>query len=72
MDLFELVKLKSVVGDQYCLIVTDDYSTFSWVMCMAHKSETFDNLMLLFTKLESIYNLKVKRILSDNGTEFKT
>ena len=62
MDLFGPVKCKSVVGDQYCLVVTDDYSRFSWVMCMAHKSETFDNLMMLFSKLESIYNLKVKKI----------
>ena len=39
-DLFGPVKRKNVVGDQYCLVVTDDYSRFSWVMCMAHKSET--------------------------------
>src|ERR1044071_32737 len=71
MDLFGPVNRKSKNGDSYCLVVTDDYSRFSWVVCMKHKSETFDYLKNLFTKLENIYQLKIRRIRSDNGTEFK-
>ncbi len=71
MDLFGPVKRQSICGDSYCLVVTDDYSRFSWVMCMQHKSETFENLKLLFSQLETLYNLKIKRIRSNNGTEFK-
>src|ERR1043165_4087469 len=71
MDLFGPVKRKSHAGELYCLVVTDDYSRFSWVMCLHQKSDTFDNLKVLFTRLENIYGLKIKRIRSDNGTEFK-
>ena len=71
MDLFGPVKYRSVCGDWYCLVVTDDYSRFSWVMCLERKSDTFENLQNLFPRLESLYNLKIRKIRSDNGTEFK-
>ncbi|KAJ0821761.1 putative RNA-directed DNA polymerase [Helianthus annuus] len=71
MDLFGPMKHKTTFGDAYCLVVTDDYSRFSWVSFMAHKSETPGILKDLLTMLENLYTLKVKRIRSDNGTEFK-
>ncbi|KAF5773549.1 putative RNA-directed DNA polymerase [Helianthus annuus] len=71
MDLFGPVKHKSIRGDQYCLVITDDYSRFSWVAFMAHKSETFGIIKNLIIQIENLYKLKVRRIRSDNGTEFK-
>ncbi|KAF5775382.1 putative RNA-directed DNA polymerase [Helianthus annuus] len=71
MDLFGPMKHKTTFGDAYCLVVTDDYSRFSWVSFMAHKSATPGILKDLLTMLENLYSLKVKRIRSDNGTEFK-
>ncbi|KAM0050261.1 putative RNA-directed DNA polymerase [Helianthus debilis subsp. tardiflorus] len=71
MDLFGPVKHKSIWGDQYCLVITDDYSRFSWVAFMAHKSETFGIIKNLIVQIENLYKLKVRRIRSDNGTEFK-
>ena len=71
MDLFGPIKRKSITGEYYCLVVTDDYSRFSWVSFMEHKSQTFDHLKILIPKLESLYKLKVRRIRSDNGGEFK-
>ena len=71
VDLFGPVNRRSINGDAYCLVVTDDYSRFSWVMFMKLKSETSDCLKLLITRLETMFNLKIRRIRSDNGTEFK-
>ena len=71
MDLFGPVNVKSIIGELYCLVVTDDYSRFSWVMFLDSKDETFDNLMILFSKLENLYKLPIRRIRSDNGTEFR-
>src|ERR1043165_9915593 len=65
MDLFGPVKRKSHAGELYCPVVTDHYSRFSWVMCLHHKSDTFDNLKVLFTRLENVYGLKIKRIRSE-------
>ena len=71
MDLFGPVNVKSISGDLYCLVVTDDYSRYSWVYFQERKDETFNNLMILFRKLENLYHLPIRRIRSDNETEFK-
>ncbi|KAJ0589507.1 putative RNA-directed DNA polymerase [Helianthus annuus] len=71
MDLFGPVNVKSITGDYYCLVVTDDYSRFSWVSFLKTKDETFDSLMALFKRIENLYQRRIKRIRSDNGTEFK-
>ncbi|KAD3336857.1 hypothetical protein E3N88_32376 [Mikania micrantha] len=32
MDLFGPINVKSIGGETYCFVVTDDFSRFSWVM----------------------------------------
>ncbi|KAD2393226.1 hypothetical protein E3N88_40203 [Mikania micrantha] len=71
MDLFGPVNRKSIAGDQYCLVITDEYSRYSWVFFLKEKSETFDCIQVLVTKLESLYKLKIRQFCTDNGTEFK-
>ena len=71
MDLFGSVNVRSIANDSYCLVVTDDYSRFSWVMFLYTKDETSECVRTLILKVESLYKLKVWRIRSDNGTEFK-
>ncbi|KAJ0716476.1 putative RNA-directed DNA polymerase [Helianthus annuus] len=71
MYLFGPVNVKSISGDLYCLLVTDDFTRFSWVVCMERKDQTFESLMFLFKKMETLYKLPIRRIRSDNGTEFK-
>ena len=71
MDLFGPVNVRSIFGDLYCLVVTNDYFRYSWVFFQETKDETFENLVILFRKLEKLYHLPVRRIRSDNGTEFK-
>lgn len=71
MDLFGPINRRSIAGDWYYFVVTDEYSRYSWVMFLKEKSETFECFKVLFTTLESLYKLKVRRIRSDNGTEFK-
>ncbi|GJZ27907.1 putative ribonuclease H-like domain-containing protein [Tanacetum coccineum] len=55
----------------YCLVVTDDYSRFSWVFFLATKDETSENLKTFITSIENLIDLKVKVIRCDNGTGFK-
>ncbi|GKD87703.1 ribonuclease H-like domain-containing protein, partial [Tanacetum coccineum] len=55
----------------YCLVVTDDYSRFSWVFFLATKDETSEILKTFITGIENLIDLKVKVIRCDNGTEFK-
>nr|GEV14380.1 putative ribonuclease H-like domain-containing protein [Tanacetum cinerariifolium] len=68
MDLFRPTFVTSLNKKSYCLIVTDDYSRFTWVFFLATKYETSRTFI---TGLENQLSLKVKVIRSDNGTEFK-
>nr|GEV31094.1 hypothetical protein [Tanacetum cinerariifolium] len=71
MDLFRPTFVKSLNKKSYCLVITDDYSRFTWVFLLATKDETTPILKTFLTGLENQLSLKVKVIRSDNGTEFK-
>ncbi|GKB77774.1 putative ribonuclease H-like domain-containing protein, partial [Tanacetum coccineum] len=71
MDLFGLAFVKSLMKKTYCLVVTDDFSRFSWVFFLATKDETSEILKSFITNIENLIDLRVKVIRSDNGTEFK-
>ncbi|GJW28706.1 putative ribonuclease H-like domain-containing protein [Tanacetum coccineum] len=55
----------------YCLVVTYDYSRFTWVFFLATKDETSGILKSFITGIENLVDHKVKVIRCDNGTEFK-
>ncbi|KAD7477708.1 hypothetical protein E3N88_00844 [Mikania micrantha] len=71
MDLFGPVNVMSIGKKSYCLVVTDDYSRFSWVFILAKKDETPEILKKFITLIENQRNLKVKVIRTDNGTKFR-
>ncbi|GJS52072.1 putative ribonuclease H-like domain-containing protein [Tanacetum coccineum] len=71
MDLFGLTFIKSLMKKMYCLVVTDDYSRFTWVFFLATKDETSGILKSFITGIENLVDHKVKVIRCDNGTEFK-
>ncbi|GJZ43343.1 putative ribonuclease H-like domain-containing protein [Tanacetum coccineum] len=65
------ITVRSITSKIYCLVVTDDYSRFSWVFFLATKDETSGILKTFITGIENQINHKVKIIRCDNGTEFK-
>ncbi|GJR75422.1 putative ribonuclease H-like domain-containing protein [Tanacetum coccineum] len=71
MDLFGLTFVKSLMKKMYCLVVTDDFSRFTWVFFLATKDETSGILKSFITGIENLVDHKVKVIRCDNGTEFK-
>ncbi|GJU28773.1 putative ribonuclease H-like domain-containing protein [Tanacetum coccineum] len=71
MDLFGPTFVKSLMKKMYCLVVTDDYSRFTWVFFLATKDETSGILKSFITGIENLVDHKVKVIRCDNGTEFK-
>ncbi|GJU80662.1 putative ribonuclease H-like domain-containing protein [Tanacetum coccineum] len=71
MDLFGATFIKSLMKNIYCLVVTDDYSRFSWVFFLAIKDKTSEILKTFITCIENLIDLKVKVIRCDNRTEFK-
>ncbi|GJV57808.1 putative ribonuclease H-like domain-containing protein [Tanacetum coccineum] len=71
MDLFGPTFVSSLLHKKYCLVVTDDYSRFSWVFFLRTKDETSEILKNFIKEIENLVDKKVKIIRSDNGTEFK-
>ncbi|GJV11632.1 putative ribonuclease H-like domain-containing protein [Tanacetum coccineum] len=71
IDLFGPTFVKSLMKKMYCLVVTDDYSRFSWVFFLATKDETSGILKSFITGVENLIDQRVKVIRCDNGTEFK-
>nr|GFA52848.1 hypothetical protein [Tanacetum cinerariifolium] len=55
----------------YCLVVTDDFSRFSWVFFLATKDETGGILKAFITGIENLIDHEVKIIRCDNDNEFK-
>ncbi|GJT32266.1 putative ribonuclease H-like domain-containing protein, partial [Tanacetum coccineum] len=71
MDLFGPTSVRSINHKTYCLVVTDDFSRFSWVFFSASKDETSGIHKRFIIEIENQLNHKVKVIRCDNGTKFK-
>jgi transposase InsO family protein len=71
MDLFGLIAYISIGESKYCLVIVDDYSRFTWVFFLQEKSQTQETLKRFLRRAQNEFGLKIKKIRSDNGTEFK-
>ena len=71
MDLFGPVAYLSIGGSKYGLVIVDDFSRFTWVFFLQDKSETQGTLKRFLRRAQNEFELKVKKIRSDNGFEFK-
>nr|GEW28633.1 putative ribonuclease H-like domain-containing protein [Tanacetum cinerariifolium] len=65
MDLFGPTFVKIINKKSYCLVITDDYSRFTWVFFLSTKDETSPILTTFITGLENQLSLKgIKREFS--------
>jgi transposase InsO family protein len=71
MDLFGPIAYISIGGSKYCLDIVDDYSRFIWVFFLQEKSQTQETLKRFLRQTQNEFGLRIKKIRSDNGTEFK-
>jgi hypothetical protein len=71
IDLFGLIAYISIGGNKYDLIIVDDYSRFTWVFFLQDKSETHEVQKKFLRRAQNEFDAKVKKIRSDNNTEFK-
>nr|GEU87118.1 Gag-Pol polyprotein [Tanacetum cinerariifolium] len=70
MDLCGPMRVKSVNGKKYILVVVNDYSRFTWVKCLRSKDEALDFIIKFLKVIQVRIKVPVCRIQTDNGTEF--
>nr|GEY70350.1 hypothetical protein [Tanacetum cinerariifolium] len=71
MDLFGPTSVSSISHKWYCIVVTDDFSRFTWNFFLKSKDETSGILKKFITEIENLKDLKVKIIRCNNGGEFR-
>ncbi|GJX29809.1 retrovirus-related pol polyprotein from transposon TNT 1-94, partial [Tanacetum coccineum] len=70
MDLCGLMRVQSVNGKKYILVIVDDYSRFTWVKFLASKDEAPDFIIKFLKMIQVRLNATVRNIHTDNRTEF--
>ncbi|GJZ39903.1 retrovirus-related pol polyprotein from transposon TNT 1-94 [Tanacetum coccineum] len=70
MDLCGLLRIASVNGNKYILVIVDDYSRFTWVKCLISKDEALDFIIKFLKMIQLRLKAPVRRIITCNGTEF--
>jgi transposase InsO family protein len=72
MDLFGPITYISIDGNKYgIIIINNNYSRFTWVFFLQDKSKTQEVLKKFLKRASNEFDAKIKKIRSDNDTEFK-
>jgi hypothetical protein len=70
-DIWGPFSTTSINGATFFLTIVDDFSRFTWVHVLKHKSQTRSVLQAFFQLILTQFQLKIKCLRSDNGAEFK-
>jgi len=71
MDILGPIAYINIVGNKYDFVIVDDYSCFTWEFFLREKSEVQRIFKKLARRAQNEFDVKIKRVRSDNGTEFK-
>ncbi|GJT26880.1 retrovirus-related pol polyprotein from transposon TNT 1-94 [Tanacetum coccineum] len=70
MDLCGPIRVQSINGKKYILVIVDDYSRFTWVKFLRSKDETPEFVINFLKQIQVGLNKTIRYIRTDNGTEF--
>ncbi|KAL3651564.1 hypothetical protein CASFOL_004566 [Castilleja foliolosa] len=71
LDLWGPYKRSSSRGASYFFTIVDDFSRGVWVYLLKNKIEVFSTFLDFVAMVDRQFELKIKRVRSDNGTEFR-
>nr|GEU86198.1 hypothetical protein [Tanacetum cinerariifolium] len=71
MELCGPMRVESINGKRYVLVVVDDFSRYTWLFFLHSKDEAFEVMISFIKKTQVNLQLQVQRVRTDNGTEFK-
>nr|GFA93526.1 putative ribonuclease H-like domain-containing protein [Tanacetum cinerariifolium] len=70
MDLCGPMRVQTINGKKYILVIVDDHSRFTWVKFLRSKDETPEVVIKFITQIQVGLNKTVRYVCTDNGTEF--
>nr|GEY85853.1 putative ribonuclease H-like domain-containing protein [Tanacetum cinerariifolium] len=70
MDLCGPIRVQTINGKKYILVIVDDYTRFTWVKFLRSKDETPEVVIKFLKQIQVGLNKTVRFIRIDNGTEF--
>ncbi|GJU50859.1 retrovirus-related pol polyprotein from transposon TNT 1-94 [Tanacetum coccineum] len=71
MDLCGPMRVASIIGKKYILVIIDDYSWYTWVYFLRTKYEAPDMIIDFVNQVQRNLKAQILTIRTDNGTEFK-
>ncbi|GJW60032.1 retrovirus-related pol polyprotein from transposon TNT 1-94 [Tanacetum coccineum] len=70
MDLCGPMRIQSINGQKYILVIIDDYSRFTWVKFLRSKDEVPEFMIKFLKMIQVRLNATVRNIKTNNGKEF--
>ena len=70
MDLMGPMRIESLGGKKYILVMVDDYPRYAWVAFLRYKSKAFINFKDIGLKIQNEKGYPIEKIRSDKGREF--
>ncbi|GJZ97122.1 retrovirus-related pol polyprotein from transposon TNT 1-94 [Tanacetum coccineum] len=71
MDLCGPMRVASINGKKYILVIVDDYSRYTWVYFLRTKDEAPDMIINIINQVQRNLKAQILKIRTDNGIEFK-
>nr|GEZ11345.1 integrase, catalytic region, zinc finger, CCHC-type, peptidase aspartic, catalytic [Tanacetum cinerariifolium] len=65
------MRIASINGKRYVLVIVDDYSRYTWVLFLRSKDEAPEEIKIFLKKITVLLQAPVIVIRTDNDTEFK-
>ena len=71
IDLMGPVRVQSLGGKKYILVVVNDFTRYTWVVLLKDKTKALEKMIHLCKKLQVEKDTVITRIRSDHGREFE-
>ena len=71
LDLIGPTRTEFLEGKRYIMVVVDVFTRYTWVILLRSKLDAPEHIEALCTRLQNEKSLKIDRIQSDHGKEFK-
>ena len=71
MDLIKSSRIRIYRGNSNILVIVGDYSRFTWILFLKHKSDTFEAFKRHTNVLQNEKGYTIVSLRSDHGSEFE-